>query len=166
MTRNPYLSQLLRCIQGACVVFACYVNAGHAQTLFPVQTNDLIAGQNSVAGQVTCGFLNGSLTDGRCDLQTTQGWCANLVHLYVGAAQPASMAPGQFPYQSKPNGCVTTWSVPFRYSLVACAGTNLILALHAEVSQGSRQETAWGRGSPTGQNWSMTSQLTCSLPPT
>lgn len=137
-------------------------STGFAQTLQPVTTVSLLAGQNILVGEVTCGFEDGSKLNGRCIANTTSGWCMQLVHVYAGSAEPASMAPGSFPFQYRPAQCVTSVSVPF--SLPAtCSGPAAVLAFHADVINRNRtgSETAWAQGSPTGNNWSMVFALNC-----
>lgn len=164
--RASALNHLYKAASGIGLLAFSLLSTVHAQTLSPSQSTALIAGQNIPVGQVNCGYVFGSQTAGRCDIQTTNGWCVGLAHLYVGLTAPASMAPGLFPFSSKPPACVTTWSVPFTLPPSDCSSAPLTMALHAEVSQiGGRQETAWGQGRPTGQNWSMSFQLTCSVPP-
>lgn len=141
-----------------------------AQALFPSSTTRVIAGQNLDIGSLTCGYIAGSQSDGRCNIQLDGGWCLSLAHLYVGNQLPTSMSPGLFPFSSRPTGCVANWSIPFKLAASnTCQLKDTVVALHAEVSKAgsSPQETAWGKGDPTGSNWSMVFRLPpCSPPPT
>lgn len=143
-------------------VLASAAASSYAQNLQPSTTVALIAGQNMVAGEVTCGFEDGSKLNGRCVADTANGWCMQLTHVYAGSVAPSSMAPGQFPFQYRPPQCTTQVSVPFTLT-AACTGESAVLALHAEVVNRNQagSETAWAQGAPTGNNWSMVFALNC-----
>lgn len=125
-------------------------------------TRPLIAGQNTVIGQVACGMEPQDDHLGRCRAQTVAGWCLTRAHLYVGATAPVTLAPGQFPFRTESGACVSDLTVGFR-SETACVGQPLTMAFHAEARQPSvgREETAWGQGARTGNNWSMAFELPC-----
>lgn len=144
------------------IFLASAVASSYAQNLQPSTTVSLIAGQNMAAGEVTCGFEDGSKLNGRCVANTTNGWCVQLTHIYAGSVVPASMAPGQFPFQYRPPQCTTQVSVPFTLT-AACTGESAVLAFHAEVVNRNQavSETAWAKGSSTGNNWSMVFPLNC-----
>jgi hypothetical protein len=138
-----------------------------AQSLAPSQSTRLIAGQNIDVGSVTCGYVPDSLTNGRCNVVMERGWCVDRVHLYVGAQEPQSLAPGQFPYQSQPQNCAAAWAITFIHPRLQCGANGLVFAFHAEVSnvQNGQRETAWGKGIATGSNWSMGFQVPCPVEP-
>lgn len=139
---------------------AAALSTAHAQSVQPVVTATLLAGQHTTVGQVSCGFENGSKTRGRCDASTSDGWCMRQVHLYAGATPPASTAPGG-PFHFQPSGCTSSVSVPFKLQ-GACVAASAWLAFHAEVVHGKRgEETAWGQGTAVGSNWSMAFPLAC-----
>lgn len=140
---------------------AAALSPAHALTLQPVVTVPLQAGQHITVGQVSCGFENGSKTQGRCEASTTDGWCMRQVHLYAGTTPPASGAPGGFPFHFQPSGCTSSVSAPFKLQ-GACVVASAWLAFHAEVVHGKRgEETAWGQGPAAGSNWSMAFPLAC-----
>ena len=156
----------IRNIAAACAV------AGLASTSFAAVTEvvtPLIAGQNTVIGEVSC--IMNSATTGACEYDVTvPGWCLTETHLYVGATLPRKAAPGQFPYQTS-GGCATEVTIPFNLSdvgLTACpVGASLVVMAHAvAVNRLIRQaETAWGRGLETGLGgWSMSFNLECPTP--
>lgn len=144
------------------MLLASSLSAGFAQTLQPATTTTLLAGQSISVGEVTCGFEDGSKLNGRCVANTANGWCMQLVHVYAGSAVPTSMAPGQFPFQYRPPQCTTEVSVPFTLP-AACTSGFAVLAFRAEVVNRNRSgsETAWAKGAPTGNNWSMALSLNC-----
>jgi hypothetical protein len=167
MTSIKRISRLARLISALSCVLACSLSYG--QNLFPSASTRMIAGQNIDVGQVTCGHVSGSRTDGFCHVRLEGGWCMNIAHLYIGDQIPVSMSPGQFPFQSRPPACATSWSLPFKFAVSSgCSRPVSIIALHAEVSRSNnnQQETAWGQGTRTGQNWSMVFGLPCVPDPT
>lgn len=154
----------MRLLSLTSLVCAALLSAGtaFAQTPFSGVTVPLIAGQNTVIGDVRCALVPTSDTRGSCIAQTTGGWCLSLVHLYVGRSDPTGMAPGQFPFRTDPGSCASTVAVDFTLP-TACVGEPFKVALHAEARLPSRQqaETAWGKGVSTGQNWSMAFSFPC-----
>lgn len=120
----------------------------------------LIAGQTINIGTLRCGVDPAQPDLGACVGQVSGGWCLSLAHLYVGLEPPSTMAPGQFPFRQSANGCVTQIRVDFRLPTV-CRGQPYTVAFHAEASRAGQNETAWGQGSPTGRNWSMTTGFSC-----
>jgi hypothetical protein len=163
---GKWISSALRWFANLFLVLTCILSYG--QDLFPSSTTRVIAGQNTDVGRVTCGYVTGSLTEGRCDVQLDDGWCVGLAHVYVGEQKPVSMAPGQFPFQSRPPSCVANWSIPIRWVAgQSCGALDQFIAFHAEVSRanGGQQETAWGKGIATGVNWSMLFKLDCARSP-
>jgi hypothetical protein len=146
----------------AMVLLTCLGSAS-AQNLLPGASTPLIAGQNTTIGQVQCELSPNSSTSGSCTATTTGGWCMANGHLYVSASAPTSMAPGQFPFKLQPSGCVTSLAIPFT-SVPLCDGKSTItVAFHVEarLPAGGREETGWGKGKPTGFNWSMANTLLC-----
>lgn len=143
------------------VLTAFTIPVSFAQALQPATTTPLVAGQNTLVGEVTCGFEAGSKRKGRCDARTTGGWCMPLVHVYAGTTAPSSLAPGSFPVQYRPEQCSTAVSVPF--SLPSACLQPAVVAFHAEVINTTRSaaETAWAQGLATGNNWSMTISVPC-----
>lgn len=142
-------------------ILATALSTAHAQTLQPVVTTPLLAGQHITVGQVSCGFENGSKTQGRCTASTTDGWCMRQVHLYAGTTPPTSTAPGGFPFHLQPSSCSSSVSVAFKLPS-SCATASAWLAFHAEVVHGKRgEETAWGQGAAAGSSWSMAFPLAC-----
>ncbi len=146
------------------VLVLCTVAAGWvgAQNVFYQTPVPLMAGQNTTIGQVACGVDPSNEFRGNCRARTVPGWCLVKAHLYVGARDPGSMAPGQFPFHGEPGGCVADLTVSF-LSTTACVGQPLKVAFHAEARQPSagREETAWAQGTHTGATWSMMFELPC-----
>lgn len=156
--RFPSLSPLI------CAALLGGLNAGaaFAQIAAPGVRVPLIAGQNTVIGDVRCAQDPANDQRGSCLAHTTGGWCLSLVHLYAGRPDPAGMAPGQFPFRTDPGACVSSVRVDFTLP-TACVGESMKLAFHAEARllSGQQAETAWGQGPATGQNWSMAFSLPC-----
>jgi hypothetical protein len=101
----------------------------------------LMAGQNMPAGTVTISNDSHNLY---FEYDTTGGWVMNATHLYVGTTPANKEAPGQFPYQVTGMGGAThyKYTVPLTWP----SGTNLYIAGHADVTNGSSQQTAWADG--------------------
>jgi len=135
-----------------------------------VSTIDLIAGQHTVAGNVSVSFDQTNLY---VTYNTINGWFLNEVHLWVGsdmALMPATPTGnpkiGKFPYKASGlNGTASyTFTIPlstFGGYAQLCSGT-LYVAAHASVyTMGSGgtivSETAWGNGNPmtTQGSWAM-----------
>jgi hypothetical protein len=167
---------LLLRIGGVALLLSAHLHV-RAQVDTQLLVTPLIAGQNFNIGEARCGVNPLRPTEGACELVTKPSWCVQLVHLYVGQERPPSMAPGRFPYAFAPNGCASLARVNFQLA-TACKGRSYVVALHAEAkttgipdpssasatggSLGSGvAETAWAQGTPSGQNWSMLSTLTC-----
>lgn len=139
-----------------------HVGAALAQAPFAGAVSPLIAGQNTVIGEVRCALDQRDDQRGSCEAKTTAGWCLALAHLYAGRMSPAGVAPGQFPFRTDPGTCVSALRVDFSLPS-ACVGEPMKLAFHAEarLPAGQQAETAWARGTSTGQNWSMVFDLPC-----
>lgn len=130
---------------------------------------NLIAGQNTIAGNVTVANDNNYVY---VTYNTTNGWKIGAVHLYVGKCNliprtsKGNPIPGQFPYKrSFSSSGVTTTTFKI---LKSCLDSCFCVAAHAEVFKnnsnnnrycggGSNAETAWGQGTRFVQrgNWGM-----------
>jgi hypothetical protein len=105
-------------------------------------------------GTVCVGLAGGTLTI--TYTITASGWTFNKVHAWVGTSPPTSTnpgtSPGQFPYSSDPGGvCTISGNTavctvsPIPTEWRSCTGSLYIVA-HADVNQGTSQQTGWGNG--------------------
>lgn len=124
--------------------------------VYPVQSQDLFAGQTIDVGSVD---ITNDADSVYVTYNLTGNWYFNSVHLYVGtlAGMPVSPGngnpiPGQFPIHGNLSGS-TVQSVTYSYPL---AGLHpcYIVAAHADIYQTDgagniiQNETAWGFGDP------------------
>lgn len=101
----------------------------------------LMAGQHHHSGTVTVTNDANNLT---FTYNTEGNWRLYETHLYVGTTVLNNPAPGSFPYKAEGLGGTTshTFVVPNSWPV----GTQLYLAAHAVVKNGTQSETAWGKG--------------------
>ena len=128
----------------------------------PVTETQLVAGQNTVVGDVFIAYdeVAGTLT---VTYETT-GWEIEETHLYVGsednrpANNPGNPLIGQFPIAGEHDPGTTTVSYEVLIAdLDLVDGCSGIVAAHAVVNDGNgNEETAWGDGAEYGGNsWAM-----------
>ena len=111
----------------------------------------LIAGQHHNAGTVTMANDEDELT---VTIATTGGWTMSATHVAAATSlagiprnKPGNPVPGQFPAKASHAAGTTSHSVTFSLaSLGATTGSNIIVAVHADVSNGAQNEGAWGQG--------------------
>ena len=118
----------------------------------------LLAGKFHEAGWVTVELFDDELV---IQLVATKPWSIGLVHVYAGAgpvpANGGGYIPGKFPWHVTPEAGSTRvdLSIDIDELQVGC-GDPLVLAVHAETSDGERLETAWAEGRLTaGASWGM-----------
>lgn len=122
-------------------------------------TTDLLADQDMNVGEVSVSDDGVNLT---VKYVTTDGWVINETHLAVAESSDAipqtkkgNPIPGQFEYKNESQDLgITeyTYEIPLSWA----AGTELSIAAHAEVWNGTLNETAWGNGTEfSGKNWAM-----------
>ncbi len=122
------------------------------------QNVDLIAGQNSDAGEFT--VSQNSLGNLVLRYETMEGWELNAVHLYVGncdeipVTRSGNPKIGRFPIKvDLPNG---TTVYEYVFEVVGDDFFCGCIAAHAEVSRDGQNETAWANGLDFSENsWAM-----------
>ena len=126
----------------------------------------LIAGQHHTAGSVTIENDEDDLT---VTITTSGGWTMSATHVAAATSlagiprnKPGNPVPGQFPSKASHAAGTTSHSVTYSLaSLGATVGSNVIVAVHAEVSNGSQSEGAWGDGTRfVTSTWAMYSSHT------
>lgn len=120
---------------------------------YAASCQDLVAGQNQIAGSVCVDNNSDYLT---VTYQTIGDWSLNEVHLFVGdsisdAPQTRSGNPqiGQFPYADNVSGNSYTFQLPM--GDFGDCDADLVIAAHAVVSRptidgGVQTETGWASG--------------------
>ncbi len=163
---------LKRCAQlGAAACLAALVAPAQAQ-MTPV-TTPLIAGQNYVAGSVSCSTNPDNVT-GQCVYTMAPGsdWCISEAHLWVGLTTPTKAAPGLFPFGAMTT-CASRMTVSFNLRQVGAptcleGAPGYVFAAHAVLhSRTYGGQTGWGRGVKlpvTGGGWSMSFAAACIVP--
>ncbi|WP_442267112.1 hypothetical protein ACSIGC_05275 [Tenacibaculum sp. ZS6-P6] len=128
---------------------------------FTLWSADLIAGQNEIIGSVTLSF---DRTNMYVTYTANDNWTIKATHLYLGdcdlipTTRKGNPKIGKFPYKMNHNNINEfTYTIPNS----SLRGINcLCIATHAEVSNGSSNETAWGKGVRfDGKSWAMYSPL-------
>lgn len=117
---------------------------------------DLLAGQNTDAGDLTITEINGDYT---IRYETTDGWELDAVHLYIGDCDeiPTTGAGnpkiGKFPIKETFSDGTTVFTYVLEASDIPFCGC---IAAHAEVSKNGKNETAWAQGMNfSGNSWAM-----------
>lgn len=131
----------------------------------PVATVNLIAGQNTIVGEVSL-TLDGSTL--WVTYETYENWTITETHLYLGDCEnrpqnrPGNPLVGQFPYSGEHATGTQTVLYPFDVNSINQTGC---IAAHAVVKNNSGgTETAWGEGNPYGGNqWAMYFQYDLSI---
>ena len=129
------------------------------EDLSPCVSQDLIAGQHYVAGNV---YVYVDLDSVYVEYKTTADWYIKKTHLYVGNCQliprnnSGNPVPGRFPISTTfPNGTQSVVYAIAKSSLPDC----FCVAAHAEVYRVKdgliiQSETAWAQGDRfTSRNW-------------
>ena len=113
-------------------------------------TFDLMAGQNTLAGQVV---ISNDATSVTVTYSTVGDWRLMATHLYVGLNTTDKVAPGQFPYKHENLGGVTTDTFVVPLPSGAHCGTPIYIATHADMQEYNTTtgfyfngQTGWGKG--------------------
>jgi hypothetical protein len=135
-------------------------------------STDLIAGRTIDAGDVKACNDDTTLT---ITYEATYPWCLLETHLHVATIadppadpdanipqnRPGNPIPGHFAYGDDYGGCLdgaATFEIPLEQIDGGVGpGEVVVIAAHAEVEDGKREETAWGEGSRfvARGNWAM-----------
>jgi len=122
--------------------------------VLPKEIN-LIAGQNTVAGNVTVTNDEENLY---ITYNTSDDWQINRTHLYVGKIAPTKSAPGRFPYKHESLGGVVKdyYEIPLNEFEVNL-GDVVYIAAHADLVKGKKEEGGWAEGTEIspGKDWAM-----------
>lgn len=156
---------------GAAACLAALVAPAQAQ--MTSVTTPLIAGQNYVAGSVSCSINPDNVT-GQCVYTMAPGsdWCISEAHLWVGLTTPTKAAPGLFPFGAM-TSCASQMTVTFNLREVAAptcleGAPGYVFAAHAVLhSRTYGGQTGWGQGARlpvTGGGWSMSFTAACIIP--
>lgn len=131
-------------------------NTSHCMT-------SLIAGQTNIIGEVNINYLSPSNIVIGYSI-TEPSWCLFETHLDV------QVDPANFPQTNsgnpkvglfafgEPLSCGSSWEIPIDLSSIDgwVMGMTIYVASHAEVSNGTENESVWGEGSPfPGNTWAM-----------